>query len=292
MTVAYCSDTHLDFWCRETNTQNPKFKKQLKQYLDNVLLIEKKDADVIIVAGDIGHYFKQDTEFLLELRKFYKHVIVTYGNHDMYLVSKSIQSKYMHDSMNRVREMKRWCAEQDNIHFLDGNSVVIDGVCFAGSSMMWDISYAESLHPGISMGEVLGHWENIMNDANLIFQDGRRQVRIPTAYGGSYTEPSFKPLEHWEKQRTKLDNIEYCDIMISHYGPKIPDNLLERYKDITTTFYYFDGLEDIERLGCKKWIFGHTHVSIDEMYKQCNLLCNPIGYPGENTYNTIQVFDI
>lgn len=288
MQIDYVSDTHIDFWISELNTQNPKFQKQLSHYIDTVL--KPKGSDILILAGDIGHYFKQDTEFILGLKKHYKHILLTFGNHDMYLVTKSTQNKYLYDSMNRLLEFKHWCKKQENIHFLDGNSVVIEGTSFAGAGMAWDGSYGKKFY-NLTEYEMVEHWKQVMNDSKLIFS-GKPHISVPTAYGGNYTECSFDPLEFFKEQKKKLNRIEYCDVMISHYGPKVPDNLKEEYKNRTSSFYYFDGLEDIDRLGCKFWVYGHTHEKIDEIYNECNLLCSPIGYPGENKSTEISTFNI
>ena len=83
MKVDYISDLHLDFWIRELNPQSPKFQKQIDQYLD---MIHAKGGDVLIIAGDLGHYFQQDSAFLLACKELYRHVMLVRGNHDMYLI--------------------------------------------------------------------------------------------------------------------------------------------------------------------------------------------------------------
>ena len=293
MKIDYISDVHIDFWCREINTQNPKFKKQLKFLIDTILPNKEKSGKVLIIAGDLGHYYKQDTEFLLEIKQYYEHIFLVPGNHDMYLVSDSIKKTYMFDSWNRVLEMKSFCRDNKGFHYLDGNKVVVDGISFAGCGMAWDGSYGKVVYPDCDMGELLGHWENVMNDANLMFMNGKDVINVPTAYGGRYTKPSFDPIEFFSSQKKKIEKIDGADVVVSHYGPKVPDDISETYKsDLTTSFYYFNGDDDIDRIKPKKWIYGHTHRKVNEVYKGCNMLCNPLGYPGENTYTVIKSFEI
>ena len=32
--------------------------------------------------------------------------------------------------------------------------------------------------------------------------------------------------------KSKLDEIQYCDVMVSHYSPKVQDTLPEEYEDL------------------------------------------------------------
>ena len=290
MKVDYISDIHLDFHIKETSNLE-KLNKQLDYTIDKMLNDGTTERDILIIAGDLGHYFNMDSRFLLKMKELYNEVLYVAGNHDLYLVSRQQQLKYQHDSFNRLREMKYFCKNND-IHYLDGQTINIRGINFTGIPMSWDMSYAKTLYDDVSVGEVLGHWENVMNDANLIFQDGKQNIKIPTAYGGSYKVVSFKPLDYFDSQYEKLLDVTDTDVIITHYGPKIPECLPDYYKNMTTTFYFFDGLSVIDTVKPKFWVYGHTHRIIDEYYKECNLLCNPYGYPNEVKKNGIRSFYI
>jgi predicted phosphodiesterase len=288
MKIDFISDTHIDFWVKETNPQSHKFEKQMNSFID---IIKPNKHDVLIIAGDLGHYYNQDTLFLLKMKEYYTDIIVVPGNHDMYLVSKKLVAKYQYDSWNRILEMKGFCRD-NGIHYFDGNSVCIKGITFGGAGMSWDGSYAKIVYEDTTMGEILGHWENFMNDGNLIY-GGSDNYSVPMAYGGSHKVTSFDPLEFFDSQKAKLERVTNADVMISHYGPKYPEDISEHYKyDLTTTFYFFNGDDFLERLKPKYWVYGHTHRQVDEIYMGCNMLCNPLGYPDENTYTTIKTFEI
>jgi len=286
--VDYISDVHLDFWIREMNPQSPKFERQIKRFIKEVL--KPKTSNILILAGDQGHYFNQDKGFLLELKKHYNHILIVPGNHDMYLLGNRQRYRYQNNSNNRILEMKQLCRDIEGLHFLDGKVIVINGISFGGLGMWHDESYGKSL--GYDSDTIYMEWKNIMNDAVNIMVDGKENYSIPTAYGGSINHTHFDYRILFKKYRDKLDKMEPCDIMISHYGPRVPDALPEDYKDISTSFYYFDGLKDIERLAPKYWIHGHTHGRYNEVYKDTNIICNPLGYPDENTYNEILTLEI
>jgi predicted phosphodiesterase len=286
MKVDFISDIHLDFHIKETDPNREK----LKYLIEDFCSINGFDGgDVLIIAGDLGHYYGQDTMFLKYVNTLYRHVILVRGNHDMYLISKSQQQKYLFNSMNRVLEMKKFCREE-GIHYLDGNTIVIDGFSFGGVGMSWDTSFIKHLtgktEPKYSVIEM---FNNSMNDSRLIY-GGSDHTLMNQMYRRVHKQ-SWDPYDYFAEEYAKLKKIEPVDVMISHYSPIIPPNLDPRYANsLTSTFYYFDGEEEVKRIGAKVWIFGHTHTPYDFEEYGTRFLCSPLGYPGENPYATVNHF--
>ena len=285
--IDYISDLHLDFWVKEINTQAPKFSRQLDDFIQ---MIKPKTGKILILAGDQGHYFSQDSALLTELLKHYEHICMVPGNHDMYLLSKSAKVKYQNNSINRILEMKMFCRDNPRLHYLDGNSVCIDGITIGGIGMWHDYSYGEEEF-GASSETIYEHWLKVMNDSNHIYM-GSDNYNIPLAYGAYHKVASFASQEFFEAQMLKLKKLDHCQIVVTHFGPKIPVELPEEYKVLSTTFYYFQGEEQIKRISPKYWVHGHTHTEIDEVFEGTNILCNPLGYPKENTYGEIKTLYI
>ena len=291
MKIDYISDIHIDFRVREMNPNSPKIKKQVKELIEEIGISNSK-SDVLIIAGDLGHYFSQDSEFLLQCKEIYKHIILVRGNHDMYLVSKSQQSKYLFKSENRYLELKRFCSNND-IHYLDGNVICIDGIKIGGLGMSWDKSFLDTI-TDTSDDEVNELFIRYMNDARLIM-DGEPYY-IPMAYGSSVYRSTFKHKDYFIKELDKLKNIEPVDIMVTHYYPLssyLPVTYPKQYKeDVCSTFYMFNGEQELKRINPKYWIFGHMHKEYDFFFDNTNLLCNPLGYPGERTYGKVKTIEI
>jgi len=285
--VDFISDLHLDFWMENLNPQSPKFQKQLQEFVE---MIQPKPGKVLILSGDQGHYFSQDSALLLELKKYYQNILIVPGNHDRYLVSHNQQKKYRWDSFKRLLEMKRFCDKTNGLYFMDGiegNVIVIDGFKIGGLGMWHDWSYGKEL--GYSEIELEEIWKQAMNDANLIFKDSKKNYTISFGYNGEEKIVHFKPIELYKEYREKLDKMEPVDLMFSHYGPIIPDDISEDYKeDEVTSFYYFDGASDIFRLKPQYWIHGHTHTKYESNRSGTKVITNPLGYPSENSYTTIQ----
>ncbi len=284
------SDVHTDFWCREYNHTTKKFTRVIKDYVKS--LLPDNPANTLIISGDTGHRNEQDKVLLSELKTRYTNICVVAGNHDMYLISDSIGEKFNWSSQNRLDDMKYWCNNND-IHYLDGNTVCVDGIKISGLSMFWDNSHYKRLAGAEpSKAEMREYYLRTMNDLKC-FGGGHKPYVLRTAYGGGHFVTDFNEYSFFAEQKAKLDAIESTDIMVSHYIPVIYNTMPEFYKDdLTTTFYTFDGEEAMDRLKPKAWVFGHTHVPVDEMYKGTRLICNPKGYPSERTNTKIKTFEV
>jgi len=274
MKVNYLSDIHLDFWTKATST-GVKLDKDIKTFLE---IINATGGEVIILAGDLGHYFTQNIVFLKALKNIYNNVLIVHGNHDMYLVSNNMKNQYKNNSFLRLTEMKDFCKDNDII-YLDGQIVDINGFKFGGTGMSWDMSYYEKLSESIpTKKEVMNLYRTSMSDSRLI-------------HAGSVN--SFDPFKFFDDEKERLNNIKTADVMVSHVGPIIPSNLSKSFAEsLITTFFYFNGVKDVERINPKYWIFGHTHDNYDFYYNDTNLLCNPLGYPSENSYNVLKTFEL
>ena len=72
MRLDIMSDIHLDFYAKN--------KMKIKKFIE--LLVKTKENnnfDVLIIAGDIGHYNEDNIFFLELISKYYKKVFVTWG---------------------------------------------------------------------------------------------------------------------------------------------------------------------------------------------------------------------
>lgn len=255
------SDIHLDFYV-DIRHPEVKMRKRISEFVSSIL--PENPQKTLIIAGDLGHYNHQNIFLLEELKKFYTNIIVVSGNHDYYLVSSSVKSKYKSDSMKRIIEMKEKASRIENIYYLDGNIVEIDGVKYGGAGMWYDFSYGMSMF-GKSKEGLFFKWKEVMNDSRLI--------------KGLDFLTDFKEAD---KEKEKLDKIiEDSNVIITHVGPewsKIP----HEYKyDVATSFYYFDGRPYFEKAKDKVWVYGHVHYRNDYETHGCRFINASLGYPSE-----------
>ena len=294
--VHYVSDLHIDFHIKEINVSEKltnltqKFIKSLG--IDN---IPENERDVLVVGGDLGHYFTQIKEFLLQCKLLFKYVIIIAGNHDHYLCSKMQMKKYLANSNNRISELKIFCLENDVI-FLDKSHVVIEGYRIAGTMGYWDYSFLEKLNKKYSKYEIDDMYTKNMNDVNYIM-NGYEPYKIPLAYGSYMTKSSLDVDIFRKDQIDNLDSIVKSleglelDLMITHYCPSVELKLPKQYKqDVNTVYYISDYSKYQEILKPKFWVFGHVHYYQDFINNGTNYLCNPLGYPSEGKLTKLKHF--
>jgi Icc-related predicted phosphoesterase len=139
--------------------------------------------------------------------------------------------------------------------------------------------------------EIKELWKARLNDSNFVMK-GTKPYKISYGYSGCDKVSNFNYLDMFSEQYNKLQQIDSCDILFTHYPPIIPPTIKEEWADDNcTTFYVFNGITDIKRINPIYWIFGHIHGTYDFTVENTNLISNPLGYPGENSYNQIKTFD-
>lgn len=267
-------------------------------FIENELVL--KPADILIFAGDNSHYPKQN-KLMLEMisaTKMYKKIFITFGNHDMYLVSNAMLSKY-NTSWDKILEFKEICSQIEDVEFLDGNVIDVDGITIGGAGLFYDFSYGIK-NFGMSHFHMMQLWKDRMNDASLLrgldyppeINDNRYTVY--GHYGKNKAGFTFDPIKFFESEKEKLIKIiDKCDIFVSHIGPVVPKTLDPKYMVPITGFYYFDGEHYLwNEKAPKLWLWGHTHKNFDFKINNTWLMCNPLGYKSENTRNEITVVDL
>ncbi len=285
MKVNFISDLHTDFHIRAKNPQDPKFNLRIAEFIDRMLPVDRTACgDVLIIAGDLGHYNQQAKEMLIQLKETYKDIIVVSGNHDRYLVSDHVCKQYEWQSQQRVDELQSMCNAIDGVHFLDGDVVDINGVRFGGLCGWYDLP---------NSGDIK-HWRQALNDSNLIY-DG---YPIAGAYSyGARGKPDWDTQQHYIDELQKLAGVarEGCDVLVSHVAQILPpeQEMPVMYRgDPGNIFYWVDNYDLVKKTGCSHYIFGHTHDPYDYMTDDFNALCNPYGYPGENEGCRVKSFEI
>jgi len=123
MNIDILSDLHLDFYFKPHLTTSKNIVSLFKQILTNNGTREV--GDILIIAGDIGHYNEQNIEVIKVLKKeFYKHIICVLGNHDYYLVNSETKYIFKNNSFKRVEHMRELINKEEDIYCLDGDIII------------------------------------------------------------------------------------------------------------------------------------------------------------------------
>lgn len=254
MKIAYASDIHTEFGNQRQ-------------------LLLSEPVDVLVLAGDIGKgvaAVKYAATFLDQA----KHIVQIAGNHE-----------YWKGELNSViRKMREAANQYDNLHFLERQSVEIDGVTFIGATCWTDFKYGPSGRPHHMWAA-----RNQMNDY--------RKIKFCTR-AGIYRKllPEDVLDVNAESKRFIFDELAKRDrskcVVVSHHAPTHL-SIGEQYKDDDSNSCYVNTWGDnIAYSGPKLWIHGHIHSESDYEVGDTRVVCNPIGYPDQMPESTFKFLEL
>ena len=209
------------------------------------------DADVVILAGDIG--VGLDGLRWAVVRFPDRPVIYVPGNHEFY-----------HHDLGLIDELKAQAPE--NIHVLDDDPVVIDGVRFLGSILWTDFALFGAADRFFAMQMA----RRRMSDFSIIRNRGRRftpedAARLHTASRG------------WLASML-TESFDGETVVVTHHAPSARSVHPRYARDLLTPAFAsrLEMLMDGERAAL--WVHGHMHDPFDYAINGTRVVCNPRGY--------------
>jgi Icc-related predicted phosphoesterase len=269
MKIQLASDLHLEF--------------------EDVIIKNDTGADVLILSGDIlvaddlrnqpadlsladipnegygrARRALRYRDFFLRVSFQYKHVIYVMGNHEHY------HGKF-DKSADIIREALGYL-NIHNVHLLDRDTKLIDGVHFIGGTMWTDCNKGDPM--------TLYHLEQCMTDFRVIRIAGENFKKfLPnrTVMEFTKTRDYFK---------TVIENLpqDATVVVCSHHAPShLSIHDMYKHDKLMNGGYSSDLSEFIlDRPKIKAWTHGHMHNNFDYLVGDTRVMCNPKGYPGEN----------
>ena len=261
MKIAVCSDLHLEFG--DINLKNA----------DN--------ADVLVLSGDIcvakelpysdsrkGETFRN---FFDRCAKEFPQVVYVMGNHEHYHGDFQTSTTIIQEAVKGF----------DNFHFLDKESVDIDGVTFIGGTLWTDMNKEDPL----TMGGIRG----MMNDFNII-ENSKTLSYFRTQDGFEMnTRPAkFMPIDAVEDHKLMVELIKNTIaanptgkyVVVGHHSPSKLSTKPQYEKDVIMNGGYSSDLSELilDHPQIKLWTHGHTHHKFDYVIGETRIVCNPRGY--------------
>ena len=212
------------------------------------------DADVVILAGDIGVGLGGIDWAAKQFPK--RPVIYVPGNHEYYGHDISLIDEIVERS-------------PPNIYVLNNEKVVVDGVRFIGSTLWTDF--------------------NLYGKGQAWFarQRAKQATRDFTAIkhrGLRFTPENSVDLHAMSRSwiETELaDNFDGPTVVVTHHLPAML-SIAKQFANDPLNPAFASKLEDVvKKYHPELWIHGHTHVPCDYTLFDTRILCNPRGYPGE-----------
>ena len=227
---------------------------------------QKTDADVVVLAGDIGTAGVCGLSWARNAFP-YQEIVYVAGNHEFYGGNRQTVLADMRDR-----------SKEQGIHFLENDQVVLGGVRFLGATLWTDFEYF-----GEGFRDIALHNAKQLNDFYLITEDTSRT-------GVS----RFRPVDSMRLNQTTVSWLseqlseKCCDewnrtVVVTHHLPT-SRSVGNGYKNGVLTPCFASNLERLMVSdSLVLWIHGHTHDSCDYDLLETRLVCNPRGYAPHDT---------
>ncbi len=214
-------------------------------------------CDVVIAAGDIG----VGTEGLEWLQTLNVPIIYVAGNHE-----------YWGFEIKDLNNVLINSSKGSNVHYLEKDSVEIDGVRFIGCTLWADFNECGDK-------EQLEELQSVMNDFRYIFLD---EDLVTPQQLMKLNQSSKKWLE-----RELSKPHQGSTVVVTHHAPSLKS--WESEEDDYIKYAYCNELEPmLKDKQIDLWVHGHIHRSCDYTKHGVRVVCNPRGYKG---YQLVKRFD-
>ena len=222
--------------------------------------------DIAVLAGDVCQGPKAVQWARRHSTFSGRPVVLVPGNHEFYGGERT-----------RTLELLREGAADSNVHLLDRDEVVIDGVRFLGATLWTDFEL--DVGRGVDIDRAMLNAKRGLNDFA-----GQIRERNADGLGPSLFTPHDAAREHalsraWLHERldAAVDSAVVATVVVTHHSPcsRSMDRIYEGsrlnpcfYSDLPDSFFQSAAL----------WVHGHTHSSADYQYHRTRIVANPRGY--------------
>ena len=217
--------------------------------------LPQPDADVVVLAGDIA----RPAAAIEWARQFATPVIYVAGNHEFY--GGSLEAT--------ICEL-RTLAEGSNVHVLEKDAIVLDGVRFLGCTLWSDFRIADSEQEQL----------DAMQQVSTMIRDFSR-IRMDDQSGELFSP--LKSRQLFDASVLWLDRqfsqpFDGRTVVVTHHAPSV-SSIHDRFSGSPLNAAFVSRLESkVLSWQPRLWIHGHTHDSHNYMLGSTEVLCNPRGY--------------
>lgn len=224
-------------------------------------------CDVLVLAGDVGVGLGAvDAVQRVADKLPNSHIIWVAGNHEFY-------QGVINFELERFR---RAFASHERVHFLEDESVTIQGITFLGCSLWTGFDlFGADRRDGV-MAEV----EGSINDFSFIGQVDEDAGCSWRSFNPSDARQRYLNSRLWLEDSLKR-GVPERTVVVTHFPPLFELNDKRRPLDAMSAYYQADCSDLIDTYQPALWFHGHTHWSAQTVRGRTKLVSNQWGYPGE-----------
>ena len=171
-----------------------------------------------------------------------------------------------------------------NVHLLDGDELVLDGVRFLGATLWTDFALAIETPEGpiSDVGRAMKMATNLLNDYALIrtVDESAEPDTWRDKQGRKLQAADTLQIHQGQRAwlRDKLsESLAGPTVVVTHHAPH-RGSLAQRYADDWSSGAFVNELPDAFFDVPVLWVHGHTHQQFDYRVRSCRVVSNPRGY--------------
>lgn len=223
------------------------------------------EADIIVLAGDID-IGSRGVEWAA--RTFRCPVLYVAGNHEYY-------RGHLHYTLKKLR-----AAATEQVHVLDRNAVVLNGVRFLGATAWTDYRATGNRLEAMEVARLS------LNDFRLIRTGDFRRIH-PVDF-----EREANLTRAWLVEQL-AQPFSGPTVVITHHAPLMQSVQGHPASGTHLDAAYANHWDDLFAYPIDCWLHGHVHQALDYQHRATRVVCNPRGYPGEQTqWSAARLIDI
>ena len=222
-------------------------------------------APVLALLGDIGLAFSDLlSEFLFEQCNRFEQVLFLAGNHEFYNAYGTTYS--MKEQADWMRQI---CSQRVNLHFMEKDSLIIEGVVVLGTTLWSNIPDC-----------MLKKAERSLNDYRLAYN--HRPGESPRRIRADETTDMYRLNIGWiRSELAKARENGQKAVVLTHHTPSMEGTSHPQYdrSDISCCFSSdLRLLLEEESPNLVAWACGHTHYNFDFLVGTVRVCSNQRGY--------------
>jgi Icc-related predicted phosphoesterase len=267
MKIAICSDLHLEFGDLDlTNDENADvlvLSGDIFVASDLTEFVYDESSQIVAATQTVRARGQRYVDFVTRCSERFPHVVLIMGNHE----------HYHGDFAKTVSIIRGTFGDLHNVHFLDKEWRIINGVLFFGGTLWTDMNAEDP--------QTMHRIRMMMNDYNTVKHTVRSADR---------EYKTLMPQDTVEDHRGFLNNLDealngYPDIPVvvcGHHAPSKASTHPRYAADFIMNGAYSSNLDEfiLDRRQIRLWTHGHTHEDFDYMIGTTRVVCNPRGYDG------------
>ncbi|MDT8990239.1 metallophosphoesterase [Curvibacter sp. APW13] len=220
------------------------------------------DADVLVLAGDIGSYqagsrlagMHFGLEHFSPLNGWPTPVLFVPGNHE-----------YDGMDFDEAHARLRSTCRALGIHWLERETLVIDGVRFVGTTLWTDFD---------ALGGDEKARTKAFRAANYYLQKtGTTRAGLPWLAEG--IREQALSCQQWLRSALQAP-FDGPTVVVTHFAPSL-HSADPRYGRTPGTAGFCNELDELLH-HARLWLHGHLHAPSDYVHRGCRVVANPLGY--------------